>query len=246
MGSKKPQKKLTPIKRHFRNVLLRSYSESAAGFVPSRVKDRIAKRGTPISWAYVGLETGGYAIYPGHGGIPEAFDVRDRPWYDATRKRSKTDRGPQWGSPTIDVHGLGKVLSCVQPIFNDVDEYMGVAGIDVTYDYLMDKLLPLSSVNGIDSILILDGKGNEVVNTARRIEKKDRERGNLRNRTIRMPMFDVPEVVQQIESRRSGHVEAFKDGKQVLILYLLMNNTNWYYVVVGDKEQMLSSHLMEN
>ena len=60
-----------------------------------------------------------------------------------------------------------------------------------------------------------------------------------------MPEFDVPEVVEKIKSRRSGYIEAFKDGKEVLIVYLLMNNTNWYFVVVGDKEEMLSSPLLD-
>ena len=238
-------RRLPPIRRHFRNVVLRSYSEAAAGFTPSRVRDRIAKRGTPISWAFVGLKTGVYAVYPGHGDIPDSFDVRERPWYEKNSKRSKSDRGPSWGSPTIDIHGLGKVLTCVQPIYSDSDEYLGLAGIDVTYDFLMDELLPLENVNGVDAIYILDGNGREVVNTSSRIDKSSYEKGQIRNRTIRMPEFDVPEVVEKIKSRRSGYIEAFKDGKEVLIVYLLMNNTNWYFVVVGDKEEMLSSPLLD-
>ena len=53
-------------------------------------------------------------------------------------------------------------------------------------------------------------------------------------RTIRMPDFDVEEVVEKIKSRRSGYIEAYKDGREVLILFLLMNSTNWYYVVAAD------------
>lgn len=237
-------RRLPPIRRHFRNVVLRSYSEAAAGFSPSRIRDRIAKRGTPISWAYIGLNTGLYAVYPGHGDIPDSFDVRERPWFEKNSKRSKSDRGPAWGSPTIDVHGLGKVLTCVQPIYSHTDEFLGLAGIDVTYDYLMDELLPLDNVNGIDSIYILDGDGREVVNTSSRIDKSSYEKGQIRNRTIRMPEFDVPEVVEKIKSRRSGHLQTYKDGKEVLVLYLLMNNTNWYLVIVGDKDEMLSSYML--
>ena len=37
------------------------------------------------------------------------------------------------------------------------------------------------------------------------------------------------------------YIETFKDGEEVLILYLLMNSTDWYYVVIGDKDEMLSS-----
>ena len=235
--------KLTPIRRHFRNVVLRSHSEAAAGFVQSRVRDRIAKRGTPISWAYVGLKSGGYSIYPGHGGIPDAFDVRDRPWFKAAEGRSKNDRGPRWGDPTMDVHGLGRVLTCVQPIFDDQDKYQGVAGVDVSFDYLMDDLLPMKNVNGVKSIYIVDGKGKVVLNSGRRA-KPPYERGKLRNRTVRLDEFDVPEVLEKIRSRRSGYIESYKDGHEVLIIYLLMNSTNWYYVVVGDKDTMLSSSIL--
>jgi hypothetical protein len=132
------------------------------------------------------------------------------------------------------------VLSCVQPIFDEQDNYLGVAGVDVTYDFLMDDLLPMKNVNGIKSLLILDLKGREVLNTNRRLEKPY-EQGSLRNRTIRMPEFDVPELLDKIKSRRSGYLEAYKDGEEVLIFYLLMNSTNWYYVVIGDKDEMLSS-----
>ena len=83
-----------------------------------------------------------------------------------------------------------------------------------------------------------------MVNTSSRIDKSSYQKGQVRNRTIRMPEFDVPEVVEKIESRRSGYLQTYKDGKEVLILYLLMNNTNWYLVIVGDKDEMLSSYML--
>jgi len=220
-------------------VLLRSKSESAAGFSPTRAKNQIARDGTPISWAYIGLKSGGYSIYPGHPGVPEAFDVRKRPWYESTTSRSKNDRGPQWGDPTMDVHGQGQVLSCVQPIFDEDENFLGVAGIDVTYDYMLDELLPMEGVSGVEQVLLLDENGREVVNSKRRLDKSSYEVGNLRNRTIRMPEFDVDEVRAAIKSRRTGYVESMKDGENRLILYILMNSTNWYYVVVADKDTLL-------
>ena len=232
-------KRLVPIRKYLRNVLLRSYSEKAAAFKGLRAKKRIAKRGTPITWAYVGLETGGYVVYPGHGGLPAQFDATERPWYESAAARGNEAREPNWGTPTMDVHGQGQVLSCVQPIYDDGDHLLGVTGIDVTFDYLIDELLPLENMNGIREILLLNGEGREVVSTARRTDPSSYELGVLRNRTIRMDEFDVPEVVSDIKSRRSGNVELTYEGQDTLIIYILLDRMEWYYVIIGNKAEMV-------
>ena len=54
-----------------------------------------------------------------------------------------------------------------------------------------------------------------------------------------MQEFDIPEVVEKIKSRRSGYIEVPGPDSDLLAVYLLMNSTGWYYVVVGDKDKML-------
>src|SRR5690606_1059852 len=66
--------RLAQLDEHFYRVLLRSHSEEAATYTPKRAERALAEVGTPVAWAYVGLENGVYARFPGHGGPPAAFD----------------------------------------------------------------------------------------------------------------------------------------------------------------------------
>ena len=39
------------------------------------------KLGKMLFWTYVSTESGIHISYPGHGGYPENYDPRKRPWY---------------------------------------------------------------------------------------------------------------------------------------------------------------------
>ena len=101
-------RKLLPLQKQYKQVLLRSLNEEAATSTPKRARRAIADVGVPLAWVYVGLEDGLYSSYPGHGGFPANFDARERPWYTL----AKDARGPVWGAPVADIGGMGLTLSC--------------------------------------------------------------------------------------------------------------------------------------
>ena len=108
---------------------------------------------------------------------------------------------------------------------------MGVAAVELTFDYLIDELLEVADVPEAKETFLLDKQGNIVV----RSSKKGKEyRSASRVRTVRMPAFPVPEVVEAIQAKRSGYLEV--DGE--LHLFNRMNSLGWYYVVSGSVDDM--------
>jgi len=81
-----------------------------------------------VLWHYTSLESGLHSAYPGHGGYPETFDPRVRPWY---REAMEKD-GAIWSLPFVDVATRTVVSSVAQAIHGPGGEIVGVTGIDVS------------------------------------------------------------------------------------------------------------------
>jgi len=98
-----------------------------AGLAPAYARlARLDRQG--ILWHYTSLESGLHSAYPGHGGYPESFDPRERPWYREALEKS----GPIWSVPFIDVATRTVVSSVAQAIRGPDGEIIGVTGIDVS------------------------------------------------------------------------------------------------------------------
>jgi serine/threonine-protein kinase len=226
--------RLVPLQRYLQRVLLLSHSSEASSRTPKQARRLIADVGVPIAWVTVGLESGGYLGYPGASAYPEGFDPRARPWY----KLAVDKREPRWGAPYIDTGGLGLVLPCSTALYDEEDHLLGVASVQLPFDYIINDLLVTKELPvGAESFL-LDEEGRIVVRSSER--GKTYDTATLRNRTIRMPDFPVPEVVAAIREERSGYVNVNEGGRHDLVLYNRMNSLGWYYVVQGEHDAMLA------
>jgi len=156
--------RLEPLKRYYRTLLLRSYSEQAATYTQARADRLIKDVGTPISWVHVGLQGGGYTGYPGHGGYNDIFDPRETPWY----KLAKDQRIPIWGAPYIDPNGLGLILPCGKALYDDDDNFLGVAAVELTFDYIIKELLEIDSLKDQSEAFLLNDQGEIVVRSSKK------------------------------------------------------------------------------
>lgn len=232
--------KLSTMGGNLRAVLLRSESEEAARFTPARYKRRIAVQGTPLTWAFIGLESGAYVHYPGKPGLG-GYDPREQSWYVETKKQSKREPGPQWSVPFPDYHGQGYVLTVSQPIYGVEDQLLGVTGVSITFDYLIDKYLELpENIKGVREITLLNADGKRVISTS----DAGKSPSGGRTKEKRMPEFEVPAVVEAVKAFDQGGVtQATVDGEASLVFYNRMEGLGWYLVVVGTEAEMLSSEI---
>lgn len=85
-------------------------------------------------WAYVALPNGLLATYPGHGKLPEEYDVRSREWYTAALH----DNGPAW---RILVDAATKRLTATVsiPIRDEKGRVLGVAGLDAPFESMLPE-----------------------------------------------------------------------------------------------------------
>jgi eukaryotic-like serine/threonine-protein kinase len=90
--------------------------------------------GAKIQWVYVGTEAGVLINYPGLSYFHEEYDPRQRPWY----LTGKLQKKPMCTDPYPDASGMGYLLPCSQRV-EDVDgNFVGVAGIDLELDRVIE------------------------------------------------------------------------------------------------------------
>jgi len=219
--------KLDPMNRHYKKVMLRSLSEEAGAMTPLRAARAIADVGTPIAWSYIGLDSGSYNVYPGHGGYLGGYDPRQKDWYKIAAK----SKGPKWGLPTGDDDGgrVGTVVPCSMPLFDRQGGLLGVVGIDVGFDYLAKHILEAAELEGTGArTYILDSTGRIVLDP----EKMKRGMSGGTSK-----LFDNGEVLEAIKLRTSGYIEVDDE----IIVYTRMGSLDWYYVVQGPTDALLQA-----
>jgi serine/threonine-protein kinase len=214
-------RRLEPMNRHYRKVMLRSQSEEAASYTPRRAVRALADVGVPVRWTYVATAEGAYNVFPGHSGYPAGFDPRDTTWY----QRAADAKGPVWTSPMPDedLPGGELVVPCTMPLRDFNGKLLGVAGLDVRFDYLANELLAPQRFAGTAArILITDQSGEILIDPD--------------NQTPMRSMLPFPQVVDAMTKRRSGSVEI---GDQTVV-YTRMASLDWYHIMVGPTAELLS------
>jgi sigma-B regulation protein RsbU (phosphoserine phosphatase) len=82
---------------------------------------------TQLFWVYASLESGVHISYPGHGGYPDGYDPRQRPWYRNAWKH----KGLFWSSPIPDATTNQLTFTVSAPFHGPDGSMAGVAAIDV-------------------------------------------------------------------------------------------------------------------
>ena len=220
----------------FKRSLLRSHNEASAAKNKSTrlVERQLLTKGVPVSWAYIGLESGAYAAYPGHGGFVKDYNFKNESWYQT----GKTTFSPTWGTPKIDPFGLGRMLTCFQAIEASDGTLLGVAGVDVDFDYLIENLLEADAFKDSETIetFLLDENGMMVVRSS---WKGQSARSSSKDRAMRVRAFSHEEVVEHVKERRSGKQLVAGPKGLELVIYQRLNSLGWYYVVAGSEAEVL-------
>ncbi len=82
---------------------------------------------------YTAFESGFLTAYPGHGGYPEGFDPRQRPWYQrliAGERRQSSDKF-LWSLPYVDASSGQIAFTVSMPVYGPDGAIAGVTAIDV-------------------------------------------------------------------------------------------------------------------
>ena len=226
--------KLNPLRHSFKSLMLKSHKTEVAHDDDKAAHEVIMDEGLPLVWSYIGLEEGIFAEYPGKTGYPEAFDPRQRPWYRGTLDKT----GINWLNPYIDVGGRGVLLPCTNPLFDNDGKFIGVAGVEVTLEYVRKKLMPIFAVKGLEETYLLNDKAEIVITSSDKSITYGL--GTLINSIDELEVFPNEYVVNKINKGQSGHYFYIEHGHEKIIAYYKLNSIGWYYVAKADAEELLN------
>ena len=239
-GIKEPEvrpilRRLNPLRRSFKALMLKSRdSDDMMANDDARVQALIMQEGLPLVWMFVGLEQGVMANYPGRTGYPVAYDPRYRPWY----RGSLGNKDVRWLQPYIDVGGRGLVLPATSPLFNNRDELIGVAGVELTLDHIRENMLPMADIAGLEETYLLNAEAEIVV--ASSAESPAFGVNMLVNTSEELEPFPVEYVVDRIRGEESGDYTYQVEGREKVVVYKRMNFSGWYYAAISDVEEMMA------
>jgi len=138
---------LTPMFKHIMfesDPVLEDRTEKAA-------RDIIINRGVILSWVYVGLKNGSILCYPGGNIYSQKYDPRKRPWYKKALTRKKH---VLWSEPYKDAFSSNIVMTCTRCVYDDKGSFQGVAGMDISLDYIRERMFGSKAVPGLKEYLL--------------------------------------------------------------------------------------------
>ena len=174
------------LKYALRDAVLRS-ARIDASELEKNTADAILRQGTPIHWAYVGLETGVMINYPANEQYPPDYDPRKRPWYVSVVSK----HGANWGDIYPDASGTGYLMPCNQPIYDRSGKLLGVAGLDISMDTVIDEM-EMPEVAGVKETWLLDELGRVLVSSEEKGRKSALSMSG--NKTKALGVLGVPEL----------------------------------------------------
>jgi len=214
-----------------RKAMLASKSPDAVALPVERAEKLVIDEGVPLVWAYVSSKEGLTAGMPGTWTYVTdddgPYDPRQREWY----KQAKDKRGPVWNSSGVDESGLGLLITCAQSLYDKSDAFLGVAAVDLTFNYFIDGLLENDALKraGAEAIIV-DEKGDVVV----RSSQKDLAKDAKKYKPVR---YEEAAVLQASKASQSGHI-TLGDGK--LAVWSRLVAIPWVYVVVAPEAKLLA------
>jgi len=215
-----------------RKALLASKGYAALALPIERAEKLVLEEGTPLVWTYVSSSEGLTAGMPGiwqyqAENDKDAYDARVRDWFKGTKGK----HGPQWSSSGVDESGLGLLITCAQSLFDHKGEFLGVAAVDLTFNYFIDNFLENTSIaKAGGEAFILDDKGIIVVRSSQKDVAKDAD-------TYKPVTFDDADLLARVKLGQSGHM-LLPGGR--LAVWSRLAAIPWTYLVVAPEAKLLA------
>lgn len=107
--------------------------------------------------AYISLRSGVHIHYPGHGRYPETYSPQERPWWTRITDEltSQDPDFPAWGPPIVDVSTGLLIISISYPIYDDDENWIGVAVIDAVMADLLASMPDTDWADETDGYIVM-------------------------------------------------------------------------------------------
>ena len=215
---------LLPLRKTLKEVLLRSYRTDIQGLSEADIQELIAVKGLPLMWSHVSLEEGVIYMFPGIGYNTPGYDARTRPFYTLSAHKY----GVFWGNPYFDPLS-GALLPATTALYDSNGKFVGVAGIDMRFQYVIDELLTLDKEPRVKQAYLLNAKGEIMIRSAPKKALKSKDM----TKAFETPVFDNEALIQEIMNKQRGGylIDQSKPQAPRLLVFSRLNTLGWYYLV---------------
>ena len=141
-----------------------------------------------------------------------------------------------WGTPFRDDSTQQVVLAASVAIVDADGRRLGVAGLELTFDWITQNLLVMADAPYVESSYLVDREGNVVV-AAGRIAGIGT--ANPTDDDLSLKPLPIPVVRQRLAARAPGHIELEDEGESKLIAFYPLDSVGWSYVVVADEDALI-------
>jgi sigma-B regulation protein RsbU (phosphoserine phosphatase) len=196
-----------------------------------------------LFWIYASLESGVHISYPGHGGYPDGYDPRTRPWYTRAKKRGALT----WGPPIADITTNQLTFTVSAPFYKYGGEIAGVAAIDVLIpNVLLKSQISSQWSQSMQSFLVgqSDISGGEekqiwILAPEEKTALPKRTTGGPKtNRVIQAGQGDFYKLIQQIKDKKSGSLEMPYQGVDSFWAYASIL-PDLHFVIIAPKSMVM-------
>jgi serine/threonine-protein kinase len=201
------------------------------------MREAVADRGVSVIRTFATLADGVHVSYPGMGGYPADYDGRARPKYTLSANK----RGIHWGNPFPDRYGHGLILPCSTSVYDADGGFLGVAGIEMTFTWILKHLLAMPDAPYAEASYLVDGDGDVVIQTGVAAQAQARASRELDNSTATLSALPYPRVREAIADGEAGHVTTSRDGEPLIVAYVPLDSLGWAYVVVARERALMES-----
>ncbi len=234
--------RLASLRPAFTELML---GTAPAPIAPGAERRAILDDGVPALRTFVTLATGVHASYPGVGGYDPSYDGRRRPKYALAVGRPVGVIA--WGNPIADRHGQGAILAAATAVTGPDGRFAGVAGLEMTFDWIQGHLMPLPEPY-VDATFLVDDRGAVVVSAGWRDARPPTPAPG--DATVDPALALVPIPYAEVRDAIAGgpgaaalhdHVTVVVDGARKHVALTPITALGWWYVVVADEDRLLAT-----
>ncbi len=216
-----------------RNILLQSEPGTILNAKNRKaLTSMMLNEGMPAKRLFAVLKTGVLISYPGSSNLDIWNSPQNWNWYRQAREKRRII----WGHSYIDPSGQ-MMLPCASPLINVEGRILGVCGIDMSFNYIIQRLMyNISFQEGIEKYIV--NEKNQVVVSSITNNDPTRTGATPKHQSLRPFLYE--DVLKKLRASGERQLDTVIDDVRYIFSYAPITSLNWNFVQVVKFDTLMS------